>query len=915
MHSLISRPAILLSLIAVAATGVAAGGEALPPGQYVTVREGHLFHCGTRLRLWGVNFCHSIKRQGKDLELCFDRLAFCGFNGVRLNYSSYIILGHDPLKDSFTVPVTVAGSGSDIDRLDHSIYLAKQRGMFFWFSFNIYRNFLPADYDALPPDGARDEWLELIKEASVPYLVYIDPRAEGVFQRYAANVLNHLNPYTGKRYADEEAIGLYEIFNEDGFIDATLAGPHTGVVAKRLSALWNRWLQRRYGGHSRLVRAWGAVNEGEDLGRASVAFAPLVSQAGEYPKARGEDVMRFVYDLYFGFTDRFSRFVRFQGKPGVGISVVPITPTGRFANSLAAYYAASARGDFVSVGNYGFAMRPWEVSKADPLYPWVVRVNAPPMLETPIDCVRAAGKPYLVYETNDYRPNPYTVEFPMRAAANAIHKDADGVFWFTWDDSGYLQTLATDEDYVSTRLPMPDASYPNAGLVLCNDEVELAGIKAAGDLFRFGQVPAARRPVTAVIGRDVLLNLGQHETQPLYSALNHLAWRQGLEVRYDPEGPTVIPGVGATREQPHRVRTGREIAFDWGHGRGTIRINAPAAKAAVGFNGTSVRLGDVSFTGLDRDFTCLSLVARDGLPLTRSADILLTMASRCANTGFALDPAMMKAEWGAGLAQAIVNGGGPPVVADRVAGTVSASWLRGRWVQKLDFARVCYEQGRIGEGLVIAPGEPLFFARITPGPPPPVVRKVLIIGNSLTRHGKSEGLGWPYDCGMAATGEERDYAHLFYQQLCRAQPEPRPELQLAAPSDEAHMRGIEHLLPTDADVAIIQLGDNFRGAVNEEELQKPYAAMVAALRQSGVKRIYCLSSWGNVELDKYLHAGCEAEGARWVNITPIAHDGANRAAAEGHFTHGGVNWHPGDRGMARIAEALWAEVRKLFGTQ
>jgi hypothetical protein len=193
-----------------------------------------------------------------------------------------------------------------------------------------------------------------------------------------------------------------------------------------------------------------------------------------------------------------------------------------------------------------------------------------------------------------------------------------------------------------------------------------------------------------------------------------------------------------------------------------------------------------------------------------------------------------------------------------------------------------------------------------------VIRKVLIIGNSLTRHGKSDVLGWPYDCGMAATGEEKDYAHLFYRQLCRAQPAPRPELQLAAPTDEAHMKGLDHVLPTDADVAIIQLGDNFRGAVNEEELQKPYAAMIAALRQSGVRSIFCLSSWGSVDLDRHIRAACASEGATYVDITPLAHDGANRAAAEGHFTHAGVNWHPGDLGMARIAEALWARVRALF---
>jgi hypothetical protein len=272
----------------------------------------------------------------------------------------------------------------------------------------------------------------------------------------------------------------------------------------------------------------------------------------------------------------------------------------------------------------------------------------------------------------------------------------------------------------------------------------------------------------------------------------------------------------------------------------------------------------------------------------------------------------MQAQWATGLAEAVVNGGGPPVVVDRVAGTVRAEWLRGRWVQKLDFARVCYEQSRTEDALTISADEPLFCARIVREPSPPVVRKLLIIGNSLTRHGRSDALGWPYDCGMAATGEERDYAHLLYGRLCRAQGQSPPELQLAAPTDEAHMRGLDHLLPTDADVAVIQLSDNYRGAINEAELQQPYAAMIAALKASGVRHVYCTSSWGDVARDQFLRAAALTEGATFVDITPLAHDPLNRAGAEGHFTHEGVNWHPGDRGMAAIAEAIWAEMRKLF---
>ncbi len=197
---------------------------------------------------------------------------------------------------------------------------------------------------------------------------------------------------------------------------------------------------------------------------------------------------------------------------------------------------------------------------------------------------------------------------------------------------------------------------------------------------------------------------------------------------------------------------------------------------------------------------------------------------------------------------------------------------------------------------------------------PPVVRKLLIIGNSITRHGPNEALGWPYDCGMAATGPERDYAHLTLGRIARAQPQLRPEMVLTSLSDEAHMRGFEHVLPVDADLVIIQVGDNYRGAVNQEELQEPYARIVAAIRASGDARVFCISTWGNAALNPFLRAAAEQEGAVFVDISHLFADPLNRAASEGHFTHAGVNWHPGDRGMAAIAETLWTHLSALWET-
>ncbi len=185
-------------------------------------------------------------------------------------------------------------------------------------------------------------------------------------------------------------------------------------------------------------------------------------------------------------------------------------------------------------------------------------------------------------------------------------------------------------------------------------------------------------------------------------------------------------------------------------------------------------------------------------------------------------------------------------------------------------------------------------------------RNVLVVGNSLTRHGPSEAISWPNDCGMAATSEDKDFAHILFKKICDNQPTVKPELQLANVTNEAAMTGYEHLLPCKADLIIIELGDNYRGKADEAELQKPYEKIIAALAQGHPCRVLCVSAWGNTGLNPFIQKAAEKQGATYVEISDLFQDVNNRAASEGHFKHDGVNWHPGDRGMQKIAEAIWA---------
>ncbi len=899
---------------------------------FVTVKDGHLSRSGKRLRLWGVNFCVSVKRQGNDLELSFDRMQDAGFNAVRVNLFYDTFLSGQDRTNSYEVPKSVISSGSEMDKLDQAINIAGQRGMIFWLSFD-HNSMRPGDYDIQPDNGTRTEWVEATKSVPSGLFVYIDSRAEAVHKAFARNILEHINPYTGVRYADEPAIGLYEIMNENAFVENLVYGGYWKALPQfcraNVTKRWNQWLTARYKTNRSLQKSWGKLQPGESLQGNNIAFAPVQedvetrdlqgyvkeyiskdNNAASYSRKRAEDVVRFACDLYTGYNERFTKYIRSLGKPGIGISVVPVTPTGRYGGNLPMYYAAS-KGDFVSNGVYGFACRPNEVASNDPYYPWRSYLKSRPVeFGQPVDLMRVADKPYLIYEVNDYRPSPFRVEYPMHIATNAIWQDADGAFWFNWDDSGYFPRLSVDEDY-QAWLPQPDPTYPNAGLIMVDDEVMLTAIKSASNMFLNGNVTPAKKPLRVRIGNDLLFDMSNKYIGGIHSILRDYAWHSGIHLVYDPNSSTKLPA--AIDAKATNLNVGKDIYFDWGNGKGFVRINSQNVRAYTGFTGSSLVIGDTRLTGLNRKFVNVSFASEDGKSLSKSQSVLMTLVSNSQNTGYQFDVTRMKQAFAPGLAEAVIYGGSSPVLVDRLSALVTAPWMKGMSYEKFDFARHCYERGTVNESIKVTAEEPLFYCRLRHPGEQRIIKKILIMGNSLTCHGPStEALGWGGNWGMAATSQQNDYAHVLHKLISDNQPQYKPELRIMSLYEGA----IDAFkLPADftPDLVIVQGGDNVpQEKVTIELAGKPYGKVLEALRKDNDPLIVCVGDWGGRQnLNSIMRQFALRNGASFVAISHLSTI-ENRAGSEGHFTNEGVNWHPGDRGMKKIAETIWEALKPLL---
>jgi hypothetical protein len=200
------------------------------------------------------------------------------------------------------------------------------------------------------------------------------------------------------------------------------------------------------------------------------------------------------------------------------------------------------------------------------------------------------------------------------------------------------------------------------------------------------------------------------------------------------------------------------------------------------------------------------------------------------------------------------------------------------------------------------------------------VDRVLFLGNSITRHGAAPNIGWNDDWGMAASALEKDYVHLVAAGLTSLAGK-KPEVKLANIADfernlatydiAAKLKAEFDFKPT---LVIIALGENVPGLKNDEakaQFKASLGKLLAAAKDSGAKPTLIVRScfWSDQAKDAILQQACTAAGGIWVDIGALGKDESNYARAERKFEHAGVAAHPGDKGMAAIANAILATLK------
>jgi len=354
-----------------------------------------------------------------------------------------------------------------------------------------------------------------------------------------------------------------------------------------------------------------------------------------------------------------------------------------------------------------------------------------------VETQRVPNKPFFVYETGYENPGKYRTEYPYRLASLASIQDFDIVTWHTQNGlNGNGDTVSFDN-----AKPLEyDASWNKnpQGLHFYNDEVMNSAMQAAGEIFKNCLVAPAPDPTTYVFGKKTLYDPAAMDWGVAYGkygpTILPTTYRHGTRMICDTSRwEDSVSGPVLTRGQyePNPFRPNDQITYNWR--KGYLMFDAPGTATFTGFFATyggpvvfknGVKLSNVKVinppgiaypVGDNELYVSFSLTARDGLPLDKTKNAIISLVSTSFNKDFKLDESKIVNEyvWQGNPGATVSVGTGPQQIV-RAGATITAPALTGMKYVMRDWFMKPIGQGAIAKGEIRIPADkPVYMVELS----------------------------------------------------------------------------------------------------------------------------------------------------------------------------------------------------------
>ncbi len=581
---------------------------------YVTVKDGHFADGkGTPIRFFGTNLTFSsCFPEKKTAAMIAGRLRKLGMNVVRFHH-----MDNQPVPDGIWDKSMKKLDAGQLDKLDYLVYQLKIHGIYSNINTHVSRTYPGAEYEKI-------EQFSFGKTIDQFYRPYINMQ-----KNYARDLLTHRNPYTGTTYADEAAVAFVEVNNENSLLSNWSLLPGLKPDHKsELIRMWNSWL-------SSSAKYHGNITGNDDL-------MGIIRNYDKATETQKEMLWSFLVDTEMAYAREMTGYF----KNDLMIHAL-LCESQAYYSGVAGVIRESETADFIDMHAYwehpDFPGQSW--SSTD----WLIRNSSMVSNREGGTLLwfaqhRVAGMPLTISEYDHPAPTFYCAEmFPMLNSLAAF-QDFDGIYHFTFDPP--YDGRRIDNFFSSAGHPLKQVFVPvGASLFRMNAikpglhtvQLELPPEALTEKLVRYGD--------KLFLHESNMKNLWNEAGAPDALVILHPmnVNTKGKDFRLsEPVEKPAGPWISETGE----------ITWDnRDSSRAVYTVNAPAAKAAVGYiGGKQFNLGNVTIAMDTTPFNwaVITVTALDGKPLESSGRILLVAAGRVENSGWKWnqDKTSVGGDWG-----------------------------------------------------------------------------------------------------------------------------------------------------------------------------------------------------------------------------------------------------------------------------
>jgi hypothetical protein len=496
-------------------------------------------------------------------------------------------------------------------------------------------------------------------------LVNVERGIQDILLRYVKALLAHKNPYTGLRYADDPALAVLEIQNEDCvFFHVPLNDLRDGKKfprhTERFRKRWGGWLKKRYASEADLKRAWGRLRPGDSWAGGTFETMGAYHFGGDGPLyeykgqlRRAGDFIHFLTDVQREYYTRREKEVRAAGFRGVTVT------TAWFAGGPAADPANTFcdtacdmidRHNYFGGGDGGHGITEGKVASASHL-------SQPGRGLLSSAMYQVAGRPFSMTEWSHLPPSECKFEAaPLFAFYGMGLQGWDASYHFlngrTRQGDGWpaLSKYVTDTPHYIGQFPAL-AFAVRRGHVKEGDVVAARRL-AEDDLYTGTDVLKQDMTGGATYDFKSVKTSGLTPTESIAVGRVTVSFEGGanefrdLAPFWDREGKVL------------RSTTGQ---LTWDYGRRCVTVDTGRTAAVIGdARGREVRLSGVTVSDVKTPFMSLILTPLDDEELAQSRHILITAMARDRQTN---------ARYNADASRLEVVGG-PPLLMEPVQATL-----------------------------------------------------------------------------------------------------------------------------------------------------------------------------------------------------------------------------------------------------